>query len=140
VPQAGIDDGLAGIRGEALNPGLNQSAGREVLADVGLGVLGILFFNVLVDVALGVGVEGDPGDIVDHLDEAGEFGGGLDLVLSLGEDLPEHALLDAETAQRFDVMDFQFGALERAHDGPRIARRHARIWCFKAGDRIRRPS
>jgi hypothetical protein len=51
--------------------------------------------------------------------------GVLDLVLGLGEDLAEHALLGAETAQRFDVVDLEFGALERAHDRPAEAGGHA---------------
>lgn len=55
--------------------GLDERAWREVLAGAGLGVLGVLFADALVDVALGVGVERGAGDFVDHLeeDEVGEL-------------------------------------------------------------------
>jgi hypothetical protein len=72
----GVGDGFARLGRDAGDHGFDERAGREVLAGARLCVFGVLFEDAFVDVALRIGVEGDPGDIVHHLDEAGELGGG----------------------------------------------------------------
>lgn len=104
-----------------------RARGGEILAGAGFGVLGVLFEDALVDVALGVGVEHHPLHAIDHFDQAGELGGVGDFVLRLGEDLAEHPLLGAEGTQGFDVVDFQLRTLERHEGGPGVLLRDADI-------------
>jgi len=120
-----VGDGPARLGRDAGDHGLDEGPQREILARAGLGVLGAFFDDAFVDVALRVGIEGRPGDVVHHLDDAGKHGRILDLVLGLGEDLPERSFLSTERAQGFDVVHLEFGALERTHDRPREARGHA---------------
>ena len=107
-----IGDGPARFGGHTFDHGGDQGPRGEILTSSGFGVLGVLFEDALVDVALGVGAERDPLGVIDHLDESAKLGGVLDLVLRLGEDLAEHAFTFAEFAQGLDVVHFQFRALE----------------------------
>jgi hypothetical protein len=52
------------------------------------------------------------------LDNAGELGGILNLVLRLGENLAQHAGLAGELAQHGDVMHFKLRAFQILQRGP----------------------
>jgi hypothetical protein len=60
-PGRGIDDGSSRLRAHDFDDGVDEDAGPEILAGAGLGVLGVLFEQALVYVALDVGAEHAPG-------------------------------------------------------------------------------
>jgi hypothetical protein len=83
-----------------LNDGVDQDAGREVLACAGLCILRVLFEQAFVDVALDVGAERAPRFLVDEVDdESAQVGGVLDLVLGFPEDDAEDTWLFAKIFQ-----------------------------------------
>lgn len=122
-----IGDRFARLGSHASDHRLDERTRRKVLARARLCVLCVPFKNALVNVAFHIGIKRGPRDVVHHLDQTREFGGILDLVLRLGENLPEHALLGTQFTQCFDVVNLELRALERAHHGPRKARGHAHL-------------
>ena len=123
----GVGDALARLGPQALDHGADQGARREVLARPGLGVLGVLLQQPLVDVALDVGTERDPIGVVHHVDEAVELRRILNLVLRFGEDLPQHAPPRAELAQQRDVVSFKLRAPLRLQALPVVRRGNAHV-------------
>ena len=109
-PARWIGDRPAGLGADASDHRADQGAGREVLARPGFGVLGVPFQEPLVDIALHVRAEHHPVGAVDHGDQAEELGRIRDLVLRLGEHLAQHAFLLAESAEKRDVVGFEFRA------------------------------
>jgi len=108
----GINDGGSRLRAHDFNDGVDQDTGREVLAGAGLGILGVLFEQAFVDVALDVGAERAPGLLVDEIDdEAAQVGGVLDLVLGFAEDDAEDARLFAEIFEGVAVVSFERQAI-----------------------------
>ena len=106
--RGGIDDSGSGLRAHDLDDGIDQDAGREVLAGAGLGVLGVLFEQTFVDIALDVGAERAPRFLVDEIDdEAAQVGGVLDLVLGFAEDDAEDARFLAEIFEGVAVVSFE---------------------------------
>ena len=82
-----------------------SDAGREVLARAALDVLGVLFEQALVGVALHVGRHLQPRLVADQIDdELAELGRVLNLVLRLAEDEPEHPALLSELGQSLPVV------------------------------------
>ena len=115
----GINDGGSRLRAHDFNDGVDQDAGSEVLAGAGLGILGVLFEQTFVDVALDVGAERAPGLLVDEVDdEAAQVGGVLDLVLGFAEDDAEDARLFAEIFEGVAVVSFERQAVELDEAGP----------------------
>ena len=94
-----IDDDLSGLRLHAVDDGLDDPPGREVLPRAPLDVLRVPLEQPLVGVALHVGGHRRPVFPADQLDDQpAQFGGVLDAVLRLLEDQPEHAALRAQDA------------------------------------------
>ncbi len=87
-----IGDSLARFRPHALHHGADQGARGEILARAGLGVLGVLFQQTFIDVALHIRAHHHPLGAVHHVDQAIKLGRVLNLVLRLGEDLSQHPL------------------------------------------------
>ena len=104
--------GFPGLRGHDIHDGLDQRARGEVLAGAGLGVLGVLFQQAFVGIALHVGAHRHPGFLVDEIDDqAPQLGRVLELVLRLVEDQPEQALLVAQRLKRVAVVIEQLVAI-----------------------------
>ncbi len=100
-----IAHGLAGLRRHDIDNGLDQRTRGEVLAGAGLGVLGILFQQAFVGIALHVGAHRHPVFLVDQIhDQPPQLGRVLELVLRLIEDQPEQALLVAQRLKRVAVV------------------------------------
>ena len=123
----GVGDALARLGPHALDHGADQGTRREVLARPGFGVLGVLLQQPLVDVALDVGTERDPIGVVHHVNEAVELRRILNLVLRLGEDLPQHAPPRTELAQQRDVMSFKLRAPLRLQTLPVVRGGNAHV-------------
>lgn len=81
-----VTDGALRLGLHNIDNGLNQRAGGEVLTGPGLGILGVLLKQPLVDVGLDVNVQTYPGLAVDKLQQPAQFGRFLDFVLRLTED------------------------------------------------------
>ena len=118
---SGVRDGLAWLGADACHHGPDERTGREVLSRPGFRVLGVAFQQTLVDVALDVGVEHHPMRAVDHVDQPEELGRIVDLVLRLGEDLPQHPSLLAEPAEERNVMRFELRTAAAGEAGPVVA-------------------
>jgi len=86
-----VADGHARLRAHDLDHGLDEGAGGKVLARAALDVFGVFLEQALVDLALDVYVQADPGLVVDELDEPPELGRVLDAVLGFAEDDAQHA-------------------------------------------------
>lgn len=97
--------------------------GGEILAGAALDVLGVLFEQALVGVALDVAGHGRPVFLVDEIDdELAQLGRVLDLVLGLAKNEPEHAGLVTQLAQGGPVVLFELEALHARGDerGPAV--------------------
>ncbi len=115
----GIDDGGSRLGTHDLDDGVDQDTRREVLAGSGLGVLGVLFEEAFVDIALYVGAERAPRFLTDEIDdEAAQMGGVLDLVLGLPEDDAEDTWLFAEVFEGVAVVSFERQAVHFHEAGP----------------------
>ena len=112
---AGICDGLAGLGAQALDHGLDEGPGGEVLTGTGLDILGVFLEQPLVDLALDIGGHGDPLFLVDHLHHPVEDGGVADLVGGLLEDLTQQTALLAQLFQGGLVLLLQLGSPEGIH-------------------------
>ena len=123
----GVRDAFLRVGPDALHHRADQGARREVLAGARLRVLSVLLQQPLVDVALDVSTQGDPGCIVHHVDEAVELRRILNLVLRLGEDLPEHTFPGAKFAQQRDVVTFELRAPLRLEARPVVGGRNAHV-------------
>ena len=109
----GVNDGGSRLRAHDFDDGVDQDARREILAGAGLGVLGILFEQTFVDVALDVGAERAPRFLIDEIDdEAAQVGRVLDLVLGFPEDDIEDTRLFAEIFEGVAVMSFEREAVQ----------------------------
>jgi hypothetical protein len=118
----GVDDRLAGLRGDAGDDGVDERARGEVLAGAGLGVLRVPLEEALVGVALDVGADADPLLLVDEVgDQALELGRVLDLVLGLAEDDAEEAVLLAQVLEGGAVVALQVGAVALDEARPVVA-------------------
>ena len=114
-----IDDGGSGLGAHDLDDGVDQDARREILAGPGLGVLGVLFEEAFVDVALDVGAQRAPGFLIDEIDdEAAQVGGVLDLVLGFAENDAEDARFLAEVFEGVAVMLLERQAVHFHEAGP----------------------
>lgn len=112
---AGVGDGLAGLRAQTLDHGLDEGPGREILARTGFDILGVFLEQTLVDLALDIGGHGHPFFLVDHLDDPVEDGGVADLVGGLLENLAQQTALLAQGFQGALVLLLQLGALQGIH-------------------------
>ena len=116
-----VAHGLAGLRGHDIHNRLDQRARGEVLAGAGLGVLGVLFQQAFVGIALHVGAHRHPGFLVDQVhDQPPQLGRVLELVLRLVEDQPEQALLLAQFFKRMAVVIEQLVAVFLDEAGPTV--------------------
>ena len=122
---AGIGDGLLGLRTDTLHHGLDQWTGRKILARTAFHVLGILLQQALVYLALDVGGHGHPFFLVDHLDNAVQNSGVVDLVGGALEDLAQGAALLAQGFQDGFILLLQLRASEVVHVRPAAACRDA---------------
>src|SRR5579884_1404076 len=113
-----VADGIVGGGVHHLDDGLDQRARGEVLPGAGLGVLGVLLKQALVDGAFHVEVETDPGLAVDQLDQAAQLGRVLDAVLGLAEDDGDQAGADAQFLEDLAVVAFQGVAVEGQQAAP----------------------
>ena len=118
---AGVCDGLAGLGAQALDHGLDEGPGGEVLTGTGLDILGVFLEQALVDLALDIGGHGDPLFLVDHLHHPVEDGGVADLVGGLFEDLTQQTALLAQLFQGGLVLLLQLGSPEGIHILPAVA-------------------
>ncbi len=117
----GVAHCLAYLRARHIDHGLDERAGREVLACARLLVLAILFEDALVDGALDVAVEVEPVLLVDHGDDFAEIDGLVDLVLRLDEDGADQAFGLREVGQRLLVLLDEVHAVERQQVLPSVA-------------------
>jgi hypothetical protein len=102
----GVED-AGGETEQGVDVALVEEFAADGLAGAAFGVLGVLFEDALVGVALAVGGEGGPVGYVDEVgDEAAGFGGVLDSVLGLAEDDAEHVGVGAEGFEGAAVVDF----------------------------------
>ena len=97
----------------SLHHHVDQRARREVLAGAGLHLGRVLLQQALVDRALHVHADADPGLVVDQRDHALELGRVGELVLRLAEDGADQALLLGQRLQRVAVLQFQVVARQR---------------------------
>ena len=118
---AGIGDGLAGFGAEALDHGLDEGPGGEVLACAGLDILCVFLEEAFVDLALDVGGHGDPLFLVDHLHHPVEDGGVADFVGGLLEYLAQQTVLLTQLFQGGLVLFFQLCAFQTVHILPGVA-------------------
>ena len=81
-----VTDGTLRLGLHDIDNGLNQWARGEVLTGPGLGILGVLLKQPLVDVGLDVYIQPDPGLAVDKLQQPAQLGRFLDFVLRFAED------------------------------------------------------
>ena len=115
----GVADRSVGFGAHHVDDGLDQRARREVLPGAGLDVLGVALQQRLVGVALDVGAEGQPVFAVDQLlDEPGQHGRFLNLVLGLAENHPQRSGLAAQRLQGAAVVDFELDAVAGEQAGP----------------------
>ena len=123
-----VGDGLAGLRGHDIHHGLDQRARGEVLAGAGLGVLGVLFQQAFVGIALHVGAHRHPVFLVDEVDDQPpQLGRVLELVLRLVEDQPEQALLVAQRLKGVAVVIEQLVAVFLDEARPTVLLRHGAL-------------
>lgn len=80
---------------------------REILPRTGFGIFRIALQQALVDIALHIRAHRHPLGFVDHIDQAVQLGRILDLVLRLGENLPQHPRQLAQLHQQRHVMHLQ---------------------------------
>ena len=110
----GVADGLSRLGVHDFHHGLDEGPRGEVLARAALGILGVLFQQAFVDLALGVDVQPDPGLAVDQGDQALQLGRVLDLVLRLAENGRDQAGAGAQVLQDMQILGFQVGAILRS--------------------------
>ena len=116
---------LAGLRGHHIHNGLDQRARSEVLAGAGLGVLGVLFQQAFVGIALHVGTHRHPLFLVDEINhQPPQLGRVLEFVLRLVEDQPKQALLVAQRFKGVAVVIEQLVAIFLDEARPIIFFRH----------------
>ena len=108
---AGVCDGFHGLGTDTLHHCLDQRTGREVLPGAAFDVLRVFLQQAFVDLALDIGGHGNPVFPVDHLDDAVQDGGVVDLVGGAFENFAQRAALLAQGFQDGFVLFFQLGAL-----------------------------
>ena len=124
---AGISHGLHGLWADTLHHGLDQRAGSKILARAAFHVLGVLLQQALIDLALHVGGHGHPFFFVDHLDNAVQDGGVVDLVGSAPEDLAQGTALFTQSLQDGFILPLQLCTLQITHIRPAAALRDASL-------------
>lgn len=118
---------LARFGADAVHQGADQGPWGEILTCAGFCVLGVALQQPFVDIAFHVRLQRHPLRAVHHGDQAEELGWIGDLVLRLGENLPEHPSLLPQFAQQQDVMRFQFRAAAVGEAGPVAACRDTHV-------------
>ena len=118
MPAGRVADGDARRGAHDVHHGLDQRARREVLARARLDVLGVLFQQPLVDLALDVHVQADPGLAVDQLQQAAQLGRVLDAVLRLAKDDRDQARALAQLGQDVAVVGLQVVAVAGQQAAP----------------------
>jgi len=95
---------------------LDERPRGEVLPRSRFGILGVLFQQALVNLALHVNVQPDPGFAVNQLNQALQLGGVLNAVLRLAEDDRDQPRALPQFGEDMPVMRFQFiaGAVAQA--------------------------
>ena len=101
-----IANGFTGLGAHDLDHGLNQWSGGEVLSSPAFGVFGVFLQQTFVDVAFNIGIQANPGFVVNQLDQAFELGGVLDFILGFPEDDAEEALEFGQGFQGFAILRF----------------------------------
>ena len=124
-PGRGVRDGVVRSGLNAVDDGLDERPGGEVLPGAGLDVLGSLREKLLVGVALDVGAGCGPVLLVDEVnDEPLQLRRVLDPVLRLTEDRAEGAGLPRQAEKDLGVRGFELGALGVQELLPGVLLRH----------------
>ncbi len=134
-----IADFLARFRSDDIDHGPDQRASGKILTGPGLGILGILFQQALVGIALDIGTHHRPVFLANQIDQQPpQFGRVLKLILGFIEDQAEQALFLTQLIQEMAVMIKQLIAILLDQAGPVVPSRYrARLVIRGLGPLIR---
>ena len=124
---ARVSDSLHGLWANTLHHCLDQRSWGKILARSAFHVLGVLLQQAFIDFTLDIGGHGHPFFLVNHLDDAVQNGGVVDLVGSTLENLAQGAALLAKGFQDGFILLLQLYTLKVAHVCPVTAGRNTSL-------------